>query len=75
MFFDVNRVPGESSVFDSPESEKRVQGILKAALNRRDVTYAQRSEELAAIGVDEAEPTSVTSWLGGNSVRLSSSNA
>lgn len=41
---------------DSPEYEKRVQGILKAELKRRGVTYAQLSEKLAAIGVTEAEP-------------------
>lgn len=41
---------------DLPEYEKRVQGILKAELKRRGVTYAQLSEKLAAMGVTEAEP-------------------
>ena len=41
---------------DSPEYEKRVQGILKAELKRRGVTYAQLVEKLAAIGITEAEP-------------------
>ena len=36
--------------------EARVQGILKAELKRRGVTYAQLVEKLAAIGVDETEP-------------------
>lgn len=41
---------------DSPEYEKRVQGILKAELKRRGVTYAQLSEKLAAMGITESEP-------------------
>lgn len=41
---------------DHPDYEKRVQGILKAELKRRGVTYAQLSEKLAEIGVSEAEP-------------------
>lgn len=41
---------------DSPEFEKRVQGILKAELKRRGVTYAQLAEKLAAMGIEEAEP-------------------
>jgi len=36
--------------------EARVQGILKAELKRRGVTYAQLVEKLAAIGVEETEP-------------------
>ncbi len=36
--------------------EARVQGILKAELKRRGVTYAQLVEKLAAIGVHETEP-------------------
>jgi hypothetical protein len=36
--------------------EARVQGILKAELKRRSVTYAQLVDKLAAIGVDETEP-------------------
>lgn len=41
---------------DLPEYEKRVQGILKAELKRRGVTYAQLSEKLAAMGITESEP-------------------
>ena len=41
---------------DSPEYEKRVQGILKAELKRRGVTYAQLAEKLAGMGIEEAEP-------------------
>jgi hypothetical protein len=41
---------------DSPEFEAKVQGILKAELKRRGVTYAQLSEKLAAMGIVEAEP-------------------
>lgn len=41
---------------DSPEYEKLVQGILKAELKRKGVTYAQLVDKLAEIGVTEAEP-------------------
>lgn len=41
---------------DSPEFERKVQGMLKAELKRRGVTYAQLSEKLAAMGIQEAEP-------------------
>jgi hypothetical protein len=41
---------------DKNQWEARVQGILKAELKRRGVTYAQLVEKLAAIGVDETEP-------------------
>ena len=41
---------------DSPDYEKRVQGILKAELKRRGVTYAQLAEKLAGMGIEEAEP-------------------
>lgn len=36
--------------------EARVQGILKAELKRRGVTYAQLVEKLADVGVSETEP-------------------
>jgi len=36
--------------------EARVQGILKAELKRRGVTYAQLVEKLAGVGVSETEP-------------------
>jgi 3-mercaptopyruvate sulfurtransferase SseA len=36
--------------------EARVQGILKAELKRRGVTYAQLVEKLAEVGVSETEP-------------------
>jgi len=41
---------------DHPDYEKKVQGLLKAELKRRGVTYAQLSEKLAAMGIQEAEP-------------------
>lgn len=41
---------------DSPEFERKVQGMLKAELKRRGVTYAALSEKLAAMGIQEAEP-------------------
>ncbi|MBT9445735.1 MAG: hypothetical protein IV086_08560 [Hyphomonadaceae bacterium] len=41
---------------DSPDFEKRVQGILKAELKRKGITYAQLVDKLAEIGVTEAEP-------------------
>jgi hypothetical protein len=36
--------------------EAKVQGLLKAELKRRGVTYAQLVEKLAEIGVSETEP-------------------
>jgi len=36
--------------------EAKVKGLLKAELKRRNVTYAQLVERLAAIGVRETEP-------------------
>lgn len=36
--------------------EARVKGLLKAELKRRNVTYADLVEKLAAIGVEESEP-------------------
>lgn len=41
---------------DKPEFEAMAQGLLKAELKRRGVTYAQLSEKLAAMGITEAEP-------------------
>lgn len=41
---------------DKTEWEARVQGILKAELKRRGVTYAQLVEKLAALGEHETEP-------------------
>ena len=41
---------------DSPEYEAKVQRLLKAELKRAGVTYAQLSEKLAAMGIQEAEP-------------------
>ena len=41
---------------DKPEFEAMAQGLLKAELKRRGVTYAQLSEKLAAMGIQEAEP-------------------
>lgn len=36
--------------------EARVKGLLKAELKRRNVTYMQLVEKLAAIGISETEP-------------------
>jgi len=36
--------------------EAKVKGLLKAELKRRNVTYAQLVEKLAAIGVVDSEP-------------------
>lgn len=36
--------------------ESRAKGLLKAELKRRNVTYADLVEKLAAIGVEESEP-------------------
>lgn len=41
---------------DNAEWEARVKGLLKAELKRRNVSYAQLVEKLAAIGVQESEP-------------------
>ena len=41
---------------DHPEWEARVKGLLKAELKRRNVTYSQLVEKLAAIGVQDSEP-------------------
>jgi len=40
----------------SAEWEARVKGLLKAELKRRNVSYAQLVEKLAAIGVVDSEP-------------------
>lgn len=36
--------------------EAKVKGLLKAELKRRNVTYAQLVEKLAAVGVVDSEP-------------------
>ena len=41
---------------DLPEWEKRVQTLLKVEILKRNLTYKQVSEKLAAIGVIESEP-------------------
>jgi hypothetical protein len=38
------------------EWEARVKGLLKSELKRRNVSYAQLVERLAAIGVVDSEP-------------------
>lgn len=38
------------------EWESRVKGLLKAELKRRNVTYGQLVDRLAAIGVADTEP-------------------
>ncbi len=44
------------------EWEARVRGILKAELNRRDVSYQQLAERLQAMGVKET-PASITNKI------------
>jgi hypothetical protein len=41
---------------DNAEWEAKVKGLLKAELKRRNVTYQQLVERLAAIGVVDSEP-------------------
>ena len=41
---------------DTAEWEAKVKGLLKAELKRRNVSYNQLVEKLAAIGVKETEP-------------------
>jgi hypothetical protein len=36
--------------------EDQAKGLLKAELKRRNVSYAELTEKLAEIGVDESEP-------------------
>lgn len=38
-----------------PEWQKRVQGLLKAELKRRNVGYRELAEKLTAIGIRETE--------------------
>ncbi len=46
----------EAETADTAEWQVRAKGLLKAELKRRNVTYAQLAERLAAIGVHETEP-------------------
>jgi hypothetical protein len=41
---------------ETAEWEAKVKGLLKAELKRRNVSYNQLVEKLAAIGVSETEP-------------------
>ena len=41
---------------DNAEWEAKVKGLLKGELKRRNVTYQQLVDRLAAIGVHETEP-------------------
>jgi len=41
---------------DHAEWEAKVKGLLKGELKRRNVTYAQLVDKLAAIGISETEP-------------------
>lgn len=41
---------------DHPEFEALAQRTLKAELKRAGITYAQLSEKLAQMGIQEAEP-------------------
>jgi hypothetical protein len=46
----------EWQMADNAEWEAKVKGLLKGELKRRNVTYAQLVDKLAAIGVVESEP-------------------
>lgn len=41
---------------DSKEYEEKARNFLKAELKRHGVTYAQLSDKLAQMGIQEAEP-------------------
>lgn len=45
-----------SATVADTEWEAKVKGLLKAELKRRNVSYAQLVEKLAAIGVVDSEP-------------------
>lgn len=47
---------GAKPLADHPDFEALAQRTLKAELKRAGVTYAQLSERLAAMGIQEAEP-------------------
>lgn len=47
---------GDATMAEKSDWEAKVQGLLKAELKRRGVTYAQLVEKLAEIGVSETEP-------------------
>jgi hypothetical protein len=46
----------DKPLMDDPKFEAMAQGLLKAELKRRGITYAQLSEKLAQMGIQEAEP-------------------
>lgn len=46
----------ERDMPDMTKWETQAKALLKAELKRRDVTYAQLVEKLAAIGINETEP-------------------
>ncbi|WP_043339667.1 DUF6471 domain-containing protein [Belnapia moabensis] len=47
---------GDAETANTAEWQGRAKGLLKAELKRRNVTYAQLAERLAAIGVRDTEP-------------------
>ena len=47
---------GDATMAEKSDWEAKVQGLLKAELKRRGVTYAQLVEKLSDIGVTETEP-------------------
>lgn len=47
---------GDATVPEKTDWETKVQGLLKAELKRRGVTYAQLVDKLSEIGVSETEP-------------------
>ncbi len=45
----------DAETADTAEWQAKAKGLLKAELKRRNVTYAQLAERLAAIGVQDTE--------------------
>jgi hypothetical protein len=54
--YDDNRHHEDVNMPAKTDWEAKVQGLLKAELKRRGVTYAQLVEKLSEVGVSETEP-------------------
>jgi hypothetical protein len=50
-----HRMGGKLMVAKTKDWQAQVKGILKAELKRRDVSYADLAEKLAAVGIKENE--------------------
>ena len=53
IVYDDKHIIAEVSMSDEKQWEDKVKGILKAELTRRNVTYKELVEKLAAIGITE----------------------